>query len=170
MVERNLIIDHLKFSYEGLFNTAELYSVISSFFFEKGWDWYEKMNQEMITPEGKQIKLVFEPWKNISDYYQIAVKVKVNLTDIKDVEVDLNGKSLKVDQGTIKITFDGYVVSDRKNKWTNKPFTWFLSIIFEKYFFTEHYKRAEDWIKSDVEDLHQQIKTYLNSFKYSMGR
>ena len=50
MVERVLIVDHLKFSYEGLFNASELYSLISGWFFEKGWDWYEKMNDEIITP------------------------------------------------------------------------------------------------------------------------
>ena len=49
MAERTLVVDHLKFSYEGLFSAPELYNLISSLFFEKGWDWYEKMNEEIIT-------------------------------------------------------------------------------------------------------------------------
>ena len=72
MVERDLVIDHLKFSYEGLFNASELYNLISNWFYDKGWDWYERMNQEQITSAGKQIKLVLEPWKCVSDYYKLV--------------------------------------------------------------------------------------------------
>ncbi|MBU0456975.1 MAG: hypothetical protein ABH824_06715 [Nanoarchaeota archaeon] len=170
MVERTLVIDRLKLSYDGLFNTSELYSVISSFFFERGWDWYEKMNQEQVTPEGKQIHIILEPWKNISDYYKITASIKIHLTDIKDVEVEHDKQILNVSQGSVKITFDGFVVSDRANNWNEKPFYWFLSIILEKYFFKNHYDKAASWIESDVEDLHHQIKSYLNTFKYMYGR
>lgn len=167
MGERHLIIDHLKFSYEGLFNAAELYNVISSFFFEKGYDWYEKLNQEQVTPEGKQVHLVFEPWKNISDYYKLIIRITLNLTDIKDVEVEKEKEMLTVNQGLVRITFDGYVLSDRHGEWTSKPLYWFLSVIFEKYFFKDHLAKAETWLKNDVDDLHDKIKNYLNVFKYS---
>ncbi|MBI2662278.1 hypothetical protein HYX11_02355 [Candidatus Woesearchaeota archaeon] len=167
MSERTLVVDHLKLSYEGLFNASELYNIISSWFYEKGWDWYEKMNQELVTPSGKQIRWLFEPWKNISDYYKLVMAIKIHILDVKQVEVEHEGQKIKLDHGVIRITFDGYVVSDRKGKWTNKPFTWFLSIIFEKYFFREHYSKFELWIKSDVDDLHQKIKSYLNVFKYT---
>ena len=53
MGERRLVVDQLKLSYEGLFNAAELYTVLSSWFFEKGWDWMETMNQEAVTADGK---------------------------------------------------------------------------------------------------------------------
>lgn len=167
MTERTLVVDHLKLSYEGLFNTVEIYNIISSFFYEKGWDWYEKTNQELVTPAGKQIRWLFEPWKNVSDYYKIVMVIKVHMLDVKQVEIEQEGQKVKFDHGAIRITFDGYVVSDRKGKWTNQIFTWFLSILMEKYFFREHYSKFETWIKSDIEDLHQKLKTYLNVFKYS---
>ena len=47
MSERTLVVDHLKFHYEGLCNIGELYTFISTWFYEKGWDWYEKLNEEM---------------------------------------------------------------------------------------------------------------------------
>ncbi len=166
MPERTLVVDHLKFSYEGVFSAAELYEIISSFFFEKGWDWYEKINQEQITPEGKQMHIIFEPWKNVSDYYKLTTRIVFNLTDIKDIEVEHDGKQIKLDHGLVKITFDGYVNSDRKKKWT-KPFYWLLSMIMEKYFFRQHFTKFEDWIKSDLDDLLHKIKTYLNVCKYS---
>ena len=169
MAERHLIVDHLKFSYEGLFSASELYSLIVSFFFEKGWDWVEKMNEEQITPQGKQIRLVLEPYKGATDYHKLLVKIKVNMIDVKEVEIEKNGEKLKLDHGVVRITFDGYVLSDRKNIWANKPFYWLLSYILEKYFYRRHYLGMERWIESDIEDLHQKIKSYLNVFKYTYG-
>jgi hypothetical protein len=167
MAETNLVVDHLKFSYEGLFSAAGVYSLISSYFFEKGWDWNEKMNEEQITPDGKQIRLVLMPWKSISDYYVMKVRIKVNMIDLKEVEVKQKEEVLKLDHGLLRITFDGYVMSDRNNQWAKKPLYWFLSIILEKYFFHHHYERIENWVKKDIETLHDRIKSYLNVYKYN---
>ena len=47
-MERHLVIDHLKLSYEGLCNAPELFSLVQEWFHEKGWDWHEKTNQEIM--------------------------------------------------------------------------------------------------------------------------
>ena len=87
MAERTLIVDHLKLSYEGLFNAAELYNLIASWFYEKGWDWYEKVNQEQVTPAGRQILLVLEPWKSSSDFNKLKMAIRVIMSDVKDIEI-----------------------------------------------------------------------------------
>ena len=170
MVERYLVVDRLKLSYEGLFNLDELHNLISSFFYEKGYDWYEKMNQVIVTPQGRQMHIILEPWKNISDYYKLIVSIKINVADLKEVEVQADKSVIRTGQGSLRMIFDGYVISDRKNKWGEKPLYWFMSMMFEKYFFKEHYQKAETWLKSDVEDLHNKIKSYLNSFTHAYGR
>ncbi len=167
MVERTLVVDHLRFSYEGLFNAAELYNLISGWFHEKGWDWYEKLNQELVTPTGRQFYMILEPWKSASDFNKLKMAIKVIMTDVKDVEVTQGKDVVRLNHGVIKITFDGYVISDRKGKWKSRPFYWFLGIMMEKYFFRHHFAKMERWIESDVEDLHVKIKNYLNVFKYT---
>ena len=170
MVERYLIVDRLKLTHEGLFNFDELHNLISSFFYEKGYDWYEKMNQVIVTPSGKQMHIILEPWKNISDYYKLIISIKINVADLKEVDVQADKSVIRTGQGTLRMIFDGYVISDRKNKWGEKPLYWYLSMLFEKYFFKEHYHKAETWVKADVEDLHYKIKSYLNSFTHAYGR
>lgn len=167
MPERELIVDHLKFSYEGLFNPAELYNVINSWFFEKGWDWYEKMNEEQITPTGKQIYLVLEPWKSSSDFYKITIKIKLIMTDLKEVEVEQEGQTLRLHHGLVRITYDAYVIMDRFGTWTHKPLLWLFTIISQKYFFSDHFKRFQTWVESDLDDLNHKIKSYLNVYKYT---
>ncbi len=167
MTERTIVLDHLKFNYEGVFNLPELYNLIAGFFYEKGYDWGEKINEELVTPEGKQIRWVLEPWKNVSDFYQIIAHVKVHCSDVKEVEVEHEGRTIRLNQGVIYITFDGFVKSDRHGKWESKPLYWLLNILAQKYFYKEHFAKNEDWIKSDIDDLLNKIKTYLNVFKYT---
>lgn len=167
MAERHLIVDHLKLSYTGFMNVSELYALISSWFYEKGWDWYEKLNEEQVLPSGKQFQLAVEPFRNITDYYALVIALKLNIADVQNVSVEHDGKKLQVQQGTLHITFDGYVVSDRKGKWQAKPFWWLLGMVLEKYFFREHYAKAERWLKDDVEDLHGRLKKFLNTFQYT---
>ncbi len=167
MVERHLVIDHLKLSYEGLFNAAELYNLIVSFFYEKGWDWYEKMNEEQVTPTGKQIRILIAPWKSSSDYHKLTIHMKIHMIDVRDVEIEQDGKNIKVNHGIVRITFDAYVVSDRKGKWSRDPLKWFIGTVAEKYFFKDHFAKFQRWVTSDVDDLHNKVKTYLNVFKYN---
>ena len=167
MAERHLIVDNLKFSYEGLFNSAELYNLISGWFFDKSWDWYEKINEEQVISSGKQITILLEPWKNITDYYKLVIRLKLNFIDIQDVQIEYKGENLNLNQGLIRMTYDGYVVSDRKEKWQQKPFYWFLSYVLEKYFFRQHFTKAKTWLESDIDDLHTKVKNYLNVFKYT---
>lgn len=169
MAERSLVINRLKYSYEGLFDASEFYNLISSYFYERGWEWYEKMNEEQVTPSGKQIRLVLRPWKDVSDYHKAEIKMKINLINIKEVEVEQSGQQLQLNQGIIKITTDAYILSDRKDKWTitEKPFYWFLALVMERYFYRNYLTKFNNWLKSDVDDLFIRIKMYLNNYKYT---
>ena len=167
MSEAFLVVDHLKLSYEGLFNAAELYNLIAQFFYTKAWDWRESINMEQITPSGKQIHLVLQPWKSATDFYKIIIKMTINMIDIKDVDVEQPGGPLRLNQGTIRMTFDGIVLADRNDHWTKEPFSWFFTVLSQKYFFRDHFRKMEVWVTGDLEDLHGRIKSYLNTFKYT---
>jgi hypothetical protein len=165
-VERHIIIDHLKFTYEGLCNAPETFALIQEWFNDKGYDWVEKKNQEITTSEGKQLHMVLEPYKNISDYYKLVIKITLNFINLKSLEVEFDGKTIQSQRSTIRMMIDAYVVSDRKQQWHDKPIYWLLSQVLEKYFFKNHFRKAEIWLRSDVDDLMDKFKDYLNTYKY----
>jgi hypothetical protein len=134
------------------------------------YDWYEKYNDEQVTPKGRQVYLVLQPWKNASDYYKLQVKITLIISELKEVEVEQDGQTIRINQGIIHMTIDGHVISDRKDKWKEKPFFWLFTVLADKYLFREHYKKFEDWVKSDVEDLLYKVKTYLNVYKYNYNK
>lgn len=166
MVEKKLVIDQLKLSYEGLFDFSELYRLIDGFFFERGYDKLEVMNQEQVTSGGKQIRIILEPEKGITDYFKLIIKVRLYGIDLKEIEVEKDKAKLRLNQGQLKITFDGYVISDRNGKWENSPFLWLVRVLSDKFIFRDHYDKSEKWLVSDIEDLQQKIKSFLNLHRY----
>lgn len=165
MTEKYLVVDQAKMSYEGLFDLNGLYRLIDSWFYEKGYDKYEKKNSEQVTPDGKQIVIELEPWKSITDYYKIIINIKLRGHNIKEVEIEENGKK-KVNQGSLFFIFNGYVMADRRGEWERKPWQWFLHVVFDKLIFKKHYSKAETWLLSDLDDLNNKIKSFLNLYRY----
>ena len=130
-------------------------------------DYYEKINQEQITPTGKHIRMVLEPWKNLSDYHREEMRIKINISDVKEVDVEFEGKNVRMHQGLIKIVFDGYLKTDRKGWWTSNIFTWWLTYLFDLILMRDHFEKATSWVESDVQDLYGKLKTYLNAYNYT---
>ena len=89
------------------------------------------------------------------------------MTDLKEVEVEHDGKPVKLMQGVVRMTIDGWLLSDREKKWNNQPILWFLSFVLEKYFFKRHFEKFVTWLKSDADDVYTHVKNYLNTFKYT---
>ena len=170
MAEDRLIIDQLKFTYEGVFDLPGLYRMINAFYYERGWDWGEHMNTEQILPSGRNIKIELTPFKNITDYYKNKVRIRIDGEDVKRVEIEKDGAKIPLQEGTLKIVFDGWIRSDRYSRWEDKPFLWFLRTIFDKYVFKDHYSKAEQWLFSDVEDIYLRVKSFLNVYRTTRER
>ena len=103
----------------------------------------------------------------MSDYHREEIRIKINISDVKEVDVELDGKTLRMHQGLIKIIFDGYLKTDRKGWWSGNILTWWLMYLFDKIFMNDHFKKAETWVESDVQDIYEKIKIYLNTYNYT---
>ena len=88
MAERNYVVEQLGLKYEGLFDLAGLYAIIDDYFKKQGYEKTELENSEYITENGKQITLIIEPYKKISDYAKLMIRIKIIFSDIKEVQVD----------------------------------------------------------------------------------
>ncbi len=163
MAEKQLIIDQLKFTHEGVFDLHGLYRLMASFFYEQGWDWKEIMNSEQILPSGRHIKIELEPWKSITDYFKMILRIRIHCADVKQVEIEQNGTKVTLLEGKLMMVFDGYILSDRADKWEATPLRWFIRLIFDKYIFKTHYSKAEQWLISATEDLYIRIRKYVNT-------
>lgn len=167
MSEKKLVIDQLKLNYQGLFEVNELFKAVDAWFYEKGYDKYEKKNEEQVLPTGREIVLELRPWKKITDYAKNEIRVRMFMHNIKEVEIEKDGTKVKLNQGEIQIIFDGYMETDYENKWENKPLFFFIRTLFDKYIYRGYTSKFEGNLVDDVHDLHTRIKAFLNIYRYS---
>ncbi|MBW2996534.1 hypothetical protein KY332_04510 [Candidatus Woesearchaeota archaeon] len=166
MAERKLVVDQLKLTYEGIFDLNGLYRTIDAWFYEKGYDRYEKKNYEQVLPTGKDIEIELMPWKKTTDYFKNILRIRMKFTNINDVDVEKKGVKLKLQQGRIMMIFDAYLESDYEHKWDVKPMFFFLRTIFDKYIFRGYFKKFEKWLVNDLYQLHGRIQQFLNIHRY----
>ena len=167
MAEREIIIDKMRLSYEGLFKVTDLYKLIDGWFREKGYDKREKKMAESVTKNGKFIEWEIEPWKKMTDYARLVIKMRIIMTDIKEVDVEIDKMKVKMNQGKVDFVFDGLLETDYENRWESKPLFYFLRTLFDKYIFKPYTVGYQNNIIADVNDIHSRIKAFLNLYRYS---
>ena len=166
MPEREVIVDKLKLTYEGIFSVSELYKLIDEWFRWKGYDKRENKNIEIVKPEGKFIEIELEPWKKVTDYAKNVIKIRIQMFDIRDVEVEKDNTKLKLNQGKVHFVFDGYLETDYEARWEGKPIFYFIRTIFDKYLYRPFTAGFERGVKQDLMHLHGQIKAFLSMYRF----
>ena len=106
MVERLVLVDKQKLNYEGIFSVRDLYSLIDNFLEAKGYQKREIKSKQGVEKKGRDILIVYEPWKQLSDYAKSVFKVKMQIENLKDIDVEKEGINQNMNQGKVTFTFD----------------------------------------------------------------
>lgn len=166
MAERRLVIDHMKLSYEGLFDLHELYSLINQWLKDKGFDLREQRNQEHVKPGGKYIEVELLPWKRITDYARHVIRVNIRIRDMKDAVVEQDNIRTNINKGKISVVIDGYLDTDYEDRWESKPFYFFIRTVFDKFIYRTYSTQYEELLVENVLQLLSTIKSFLNLYEY----
>lgn len=169
MAERRLVVDHMIIAYEGLFDLHELYTLINQWLKDKGFDLREQKNQENVKPGGKYIEVEELPWKKITDYARHVIRLNIRILNMKDAVIEEDGKRLKLNQGRIRISMDGYLDTDYEDRWESKPFYFFLRTIFDKFVYRTYSTQYEELLVENCLQLSSTIKAFLNLYQYEYG-
>ena len=167
MSEKKLLIDGLELHYEGLFDLKGLLDAIDKYIHERGYSKSEKRRHEKVTPSGKEFSMELRPTKIKTEYFALMIKIRINITNLQEVEVLKDEVPTKLNKGNIVMLFDAWATSDLKWRWEKKPLFYFLRILADKFIYKF---RVEDKFFGEViEDthfLHTNIKAYLELHKY----
>ncbi|MDP7323380.1 MAG: hypothetical protein QF632_01310 [Candidatus Woesearchaeota archaeon] len=166
MAEREVLVDKMRLTYEGLFSIYDMYKMIDEWFEEKGYDKREVKNIESVFPEGKYIEVVMEPWKKLTDYAKSVIKVRMIFSDIKEVQVEKDGMKVKMNQGRAHFVFDAFLETDYENRWESKPMFFLIRTLYDKYFYKGYTSQLKGEVMDAVTELHARIKGFLNLHRY----
>ena len=166
MVERKILVDEESLDYEGLFNLIELYSIIDDFLKIKGYDKFEPLNEESVYPTGKSIHIILEPMKWHSDYVRKVLKIDIRMSEIKEVETEIDKVKVKLNQGKMKMLFSCFLETDWEGRWEQKPFYYFIRTIFNKFIYRPHNEDFEAEIISDINEVKEKMGSFLNLYRF----
>jgi len=165
-MERSVIVDKMRFDYEGLFSLPELYKLIDEWLEEKNYDKKELKNIERVSHDSKYVEIEILPWKKVSDYVKNEIHMHMFFSELKDVEIVKDGVKVKLNSGKIHIIFDGYLNTDYENRWEGKPIFFFLRTVFDKFLYKPWMSGFESGVKNDVNALRDRMKSFLNLYRF----
>jgi len=160
MVEKDKIIEN-KIKRKGLFDFKELYRFCYTWLADEGYFVEERKYTEKVKGNEKEIEIEWIAKKKISDYFRFTLKFNWRIIGMMPVEVEKNGKRIKMDQGDVEIKVSGILEKDYENRWEKTPFLKFLRGVYDKYIIRSRIEQYEDKIFGEVDEFVAQTKAFL---------
>jgi len=168
MAEQEFVLDKERIEYDGIFSVAGLYRLIDEWMLDKGYSRKEPMHTEAVKPEGKFVEIQLDSSKGLSDYASSLLKIRLQLTGIKDVVVESGeGVKQRLNQGKVIITLSGILETDYEGKWEGKPAFLFLRTLYDKYIYKPMTGGFQGVVRTDADHLKNAIAGYLNLHRYT---
>ena len=161
MAERRSILIRT-LGYTGLFSVSEFYKIIDEWLLDKGYDRVEKVNEEIVEENSKQVRLWLEPFKKISDYAKIVLRLNIIMGDITEVMTEIDGVKKRLNKGTVEMRFEAMVETDYEGRLENRAIYFFLRYLFDRFFYRIYTKQADIRALEDANLLYEEVKSYLN--------
>ena len=169
MSEKYLVINGLQLNYKGVFEYSELMKTIFTAVESRGYRKHEKKHEETIKPEGKEIFIELRPLKTKTAYMTLMVKMRITLSNIQDIVVEVDGVPTNVQQGEINIVFDAWTTTDYENRWGNKAWFYFLKSLINKYVYTFPLESGfMGEVADDTRYVYNQVRSALGLYKYKV--
>lgn len=165
MVEKKILVDGLRLSYNGPFEVVEFYRFVEDWIQSRGKEKELKKKLEYSTPNGKKIEWNIEIWENIADYAKSVVRMRALFNDVKEVYIVKDKHKRKINAGQVLIIFDGYLETDLQGRWQQKPGFYFMRALFDKYIYKFWSEKHDEVVRKDVTELHTKLKEFFEMYR-----
>lgn len=166
MTEKRLIIDGLTINYDGIFDLQGLLDKIDELTASKGYTKDEKKRELYVSEAGRTFEMELRPFKVKTDYYSLMLKVRMLVTDMVDVDVEVDGVPSLLNKGRVSVVFDAWTNTDYEARWESNPFFYFLRNMFDRFIYTIHADKFVGELDGDCHFLYQNVKSYLELHKF----
>jgi hypothetical protein len=168
MAEKKIVYQDKFIAFEGLFNLKDLFRTIARWFNERGYDMFENKNYEEVYESDKKVIFELIPYKKVSDYYKLEIRIFAVFESLREVEVELNGVKQRLLKGRANFTFDAILVTDYEGRWETRPSYYFYRALIDKFIYKSYTERYEAELVRDAKEVQEEIKAYLNMFRYAV--
>ena len=160
MAEKEQVIKE-KVEHSGYFDFKGFYSFAHSWLKEENYDVEEEKYSETVSANSKSINFEWKATKTLSDYFKNEIKMRFEVRDLTDVEVEIEGKKKKMNKGKISLEIKGNLIRDPQSKWDITPWYRLLRDAYNKYIIASRVESAKDKVSADVIKFKEELKSYL---------
>ena len=160
MPEKELIIKE-KLEHSGLFVFTDLYAFLYRWLEEEGYGIVEKKYAEKVTGNKRDITVEWEATKKFSDYYRGSLGIKIEATDLTDVEVEIDGQKKKMNKGKISVEGKGMLIIDPEGQWETSPFNRWMRDVYNKYIVPSRGESMKELVAGTLITLKEEVKAFL---------
>ena len=160
MAEKEQVIKE-KVEHSGYFDFKGFYSFAHSWLKEENYGVEEEKYSETVSGDSRNIVFEWKATKTLSDYFKNELKMRFEVKELKDVEVEVDGKKKKMNKGKLTVEVKGNLIRDPGSKWDITPWYRFLRDVYNKYIIASRVEGSSDRIAGDVIKFKEEIKAYL---------
>jgi hypothetical protein len=170
-LEKNLVIDGKTITYKGIFRIDEVFLVLNTALEEKGYTLREKKNEEMVGENGRRAFFELRPYKVKTNYVTLMIKVRITFDKVTESIEVVNGVKQLYQNGEVNIVFDGWSLTDYQQRWTMKPWVYFVKGIIHKFIYK--FPMEGGFIGELIGDtsyVYAKVRSFLNTYKIESGK
>jgi hypothetical protein len=167
MAEKKIVFKDKNLSFTGIFDMKGLFRTINKWFEDHSYDMFENKNYEDVYEQDKKIIFELIPYKKITDYHKFEIRVFAVCESLKEADVELKGVKHKLIKGDIFFTFDATLITDYEGRWESRAQYFFFRTLIDKFIYKSHTKEYEQDLIKEVNALEEEVKSYLNMFRYT---
>jgi len=160
MVERDTIFKG-KIKQRGLFDFSDFYTFTYDYLMDENYDVFERKYVEKVKGDSKDVEIKWEAIKEISDYFRFIITADWIVLGMKPIEVQKEGKKIKMDSGIIEIKFKAILAKDYEGRWENHPFWKFFRGIYDRYIIRTRIEQYEERLLEEINEFIAQCKSLL---------
>lgn len=150
-----------KVTHRGYFNFREVYNFVHEWFKDENYDVIEKEYKEKMVQVGKDVEIKWDCFKKLTDYFRNLIKLRWEIRNMVEVEVEKDGKKVKMNKGEIKITFEAILESDYERRWENSPLWKFMRGLYDEYVIRLTKEEYEDKLFDKTVSIVENSKAFL---------
>lgn len=146
---------------KGIFDFPELYRFCYTWLVDKDYWVVEDSYSEKIAPNGKEVEIEWTAKKKVTDYFAFNLKLMWRIVAMTDVEVEKEGKKMKMNKGIQDMKVSAILVKDYENNWEKNAFLKFLRGVYDRYIIRSRIEQFEDKIHAEADEFLAQVKAFL---------
>jgi len=161
-MEKKIVDYDIRLSYNGPVKITDFFKEVEDWIKKKGMKKDLKKKMERLTGKGKKLEWTVECWKKLEHHTTEVVRLRSMFNEVKDIEVDRQGRRIKTQQADILLLIDGILETDTSQKWEQKPTFYFIRALIDKYVWKFHTEKYDGLVSSDAHDLHRTLQAFFN--------